>query len=186
MYRLFPSSEIRTLDVQRKYTSKFRSQNTRSIGTVKVSKFRNQNTGQSSKVRTRDQNRHYTKKRQNQKHFKVPILAHPIKRDIKKKQIFQSEDESQQIAVWWLLYYVQHPDQYLGRLRTIWHLRITPRRFGLRAGDAQSRRPLGCSESNRPRRQSSLPRTRQMYAPAKLAHRCARCERYRCSDQTGF
>ena len=40
MYRLFPSSEIRTLDVQRKYTSKFRSQNTRSIGTVKVSKFR--------------------------------------------------------------------------------------------------------------------------------------------------
>ena len=117
---------------------------------------------------------------------KYPFQHTRSNETLKKKQIFQSEDESQQIAVWWLLYYVQHPDQYLGRLRTIWHLRITPRRFGLRAGDAQSRRPLGCSESNRPRRQSSLPRTRQMYAPAKLAHRCARCERYRCSDQTGF
>lgn len=122
-----------------------------------------------------------------------PKSAHVTKIYLKKKQIsrhgqqiFQSEDESQQIAVWQLLYYVQHPDQYLGRLRTIWHPRITPRGFGLRAEDAHSRRPLECSESNRPRRQSSLPRTEQMYAPAKLAHRRARCERYRCSDQTGF
>lgn len=45
---------------------------------------------------------------------------------LRRKQIFQSEDEFQQIAVWWLLYCLRHPDQYPSRLQTIWRPHITP------------------------------------------------------------
>lgn len=64
------------------------------------------------------------KKAANQKLRQSP--SYETSTQLRKKQIARSKDKSQQIAVWRLLYWIQHLDQYSSRLQVILRPDIEP------------------------------------------------------------